>query len=128
MNCIFCQNPLDLNKNGLCIKDNACRSYGVHHVVTTHLSGEPIGPILHLIQFTGSVNGRTYLITYHMENSVYGHAGCQVAEQITPPFDPEDESVSVRYSYQSVMRLPFPPFSLTPHNFRDKLPVLLTFS
>lgn len=126
MNCWFCDNPL-VPDNNYC-ENQPCRPYYVTYVFfESHTAKEKI-KVLYRVQlkvtlWNARYQPREYIIDYNMPTEQM-----VIQERITPPFDPEDESVSISYTFKQVLTVPFSSPIITPQNYKTKLPLLLTFS
>lgn len=80
------------------------------------------------VEFIGSILTKEYKIkeftvTYKAKDKIL-----EVTERILLPWKEGDESVCVRYEWKDVFKVPFNKPTITPTNFKDKLPLLISLS
>lgn len=125
MNCFFCNSKLDH-------EDTACHNMETHcwqrHVV--HCFFGLYKPQLFKVEFTGYALGKDLIISYLVTPNKNDTEvpSLTVTERITPPYVEGDESVTINFRYKKMIQLPFPPITLTPLNYAEKLKTYLLFS
>jgi len=127
MNCFFCNFPLDA-KDAYCLNpDSNCRS---HYVV--HCFFGLLDPKLFKVEFIGLYKDKELIISYLINPNQYdtNKPSCTIIQRIPlpPPTAPDDESVTVSYDFKELITVPYPPITLTPNNYKDKLSTYLLFS
>ena len=147
MNCWFCNEPMkdgqphcdkmieSFSETGESLPfkvASSCRNHYVTYVYNERHTPEAKNFILFKVQLIGTIwnwnwdkEPRKYIIDYFLEdrgNFMY------ITEEIDLPRDPEDESPYIKREWKRVLKLPFTEPIITPINFKDKLPFILTFS
>jgi hypothetical protein len=124
MNCWFCDHKV---KDAYC-EEQPCRSHYVTYVFFKTTASGVLTTTLFKVELIVSLwnkdyKRREYVITYKVNDKIM-----EVVERILLPRAEDDESVSVHYDWKHVFKIPYDKPIITPTNFKDKLPTLLTFS
>ncbi len=108
-----------------------CRNHYVTYIYNERHTAEKKTFILFKVQLIGTIwnwnfdkEPRKYIIDYFMEDR---GSYMYITEEIDLPRDPEDESPYIKREWKDVLKVPFKEPIITPTNFKEKLPFILTF-
>lgn len=124
MKCWFCDHEV---RDTYC-EQQPCRSNYVTYVWFKYFAkGQPFNSLykveLMVSLWNKEYHSKQYLITYRPNDKIM-----EVVQRIERPWDHDDESVSINYDWKHVFKVPYDKPIITPMNYKDKLPLLLTLS
>ena len=124
MKCWFCDREV---RDAYC-EEQPCRSHYVTYVWFRTSASRNLVSSLYKVQLMVSLwnkeyQSKQYVITYKVLDKMM-----EVNQRIELPRAEDNESVSVHYDWKHVFKVPFDKPIITPTNYKDKLPLLLTLS
>lgn len=126
MKCWFCLQPLG-EKEVWCQTQN-CHSHYVTYIFNDS-RGKSQTSSLFKVQFKATILTKDFNLKEFFVSYLLKDRSIEVVEQITPPYVEGDESVSIAFQYKDVFKVKCGNrLILTPENFREKLPLLITIS
>jgi hypothetical protein len=121
-NCFFCNHPLD-GDHSYC-NQPPCKG---HHVV--HCYFGILEPKLFKVEFIGFYQNKEIIISYLINPNIHDtHKPNMTVTHHEAHYSPDDESTAVAYNHKEILVLPYPPITLTPSNYKEKLKTYLLFS
>ena len=121
MNCWFCNHEV---KDVYC-EQQSCRSYYVTYVFFIKKQNGQVERNLFKVEFKATLwndkyQARDYFISYKVNDKMI-----EIVERITPHLPDDYEGAGIPYQWNHVLKVPYTHYTLTPTNYKDKLPLLL---